>query len=141
MMEECETSKSENANTKQMFSKPIPMQLLYDLLESHCSRNDMHYIIDDNVYKQIVFVGTHIPFLQDLKEYYDPSKHRYLIRDFTYKSFTNIIRQICRSNDHPFYTKMQYNHSQYTILYFIQKPRQREMVEIGEIAEIHSSRI
>lgn len=109
---------------KYVFSKQIPMQLLYDLLDPYCTNHESQYIVDENVYKKMVFTGNHIPFLQALKEYYHPAKQKYLTREFTYKSFTNIIRQICRSHDYPFYTKMQYNHSQYTILYFVQKPRQ-----------------
>lgn len=109
---------------KYVFSKLIPMELLYELLEPYCTYNESQYIVDENVYKKMVFMGNHIPFLQDLKEYYHPSKQKYLTREFTYKSFTNIIRQICRSHNYPFHTKMQYNHSHYTILYFVQKPRQ-----------------
>ena len=112
-----------------VFSKQIPMQILYDLFEPECTYHDTHYIIDENMYKKMVFTGNHIPFLQALKEYYHPSKQKYLTREFTYKSFTNIIRQICRSHHYPFYTKMHYNHSQYTILYFLQKPRQMVTIE------------
>ena len=104
-----------------VFTKEIPMPLLFELLEPLCVIYDTQHIVDENVYKKMIFTGAHVPFLKRLKEYYHKSKHNYLTREFTYKSFTNILRQICRSHKHPFYTKMQYNHSNYTILYFIRK--------------------
>ena len=107
---------------KYVFSKQVPIEMLHEFLESLCGQHDTQYVIDENVYRHMVFMGGHIPFLQTLKEYYLPSKHVYLTRELTYKSFTNILRQICRSHDYPFHTKMQYNHSQYNIMYFIQKP-------------------
>jgi hypothetical protein len=110
-----------------IFHKQVPMQIVYDLLDIFCSKHDSLYIVDNNVYKTMVFRGHHIPFLHDLKEYYHPNKHIYLNREFTYKSFTTILRQICHSNKILFHTKMQYNHSDYSILYMI--PKNKSIVE------------
>jgi len=106
-----------------VFSKQVPMEILCAFLDTHCTNQpDAYYVVDDNLYRKIKFQDFHVSFLNELKPYYHESKQSYVTREFTYKSFTNIIRQICRSHDHPFTTKMHYNHSQYNIMYYVQKP-------------------
>ena len=111
-----------NQMSQCIFSETIPIKTLYQFLETiHVSCDNTHYIVDENTYKKMIFMQWHIPFLQALKPYYLPSKQHYITRELTYKSFTNLLRQICRSNNHPFYTKIHYNHSKHQTLYFIQK--------------------
>jgi hypothetical protein len=92
---------------------------MIQLLEKICIKTETAYIIDMNAYKKMIFFQLNEPFCLSLKGYYHESKQYYLTREFTYKSFTNIVRQICKSNEHAFYTKIEYNHSIYTILFFI----------------------
>jgi|LauGreDrversion2_3_1035106.scaffolds.fasta_scaffold03037_3 hypothetical protein len=117
-----------------VFHKQVPMQIVYDLLDLFCNKHDSLYIVDHNMYKKMVYLGNHIPFLLDLKEYYHEKHYHYLNRDFTYKSFTNILRQICRSHHYTFQTKMQYNHSNYSILYII--PKQNTSVVEKNFSEL-----
>ena len=58
-------------------------------------------------------------FLETLLPYYQESKRFYVERDFSYNSFVNIIRQICKSGDIMFTSKIKYNESKYNIDYFI----------------------
>ena len=104
---------------KYLFCKQVPLSIMMQLLEKICIKTETAYIIDMNAYKKMLFFNFNDSFCQSLKEYYHESKQYYLSREFTYKSFTNIIRQICKSNEHAFYTKIEYNHSVYTILFFI----------------------
>jgi hypothetical protein len=104
---------------KYLFCKQVPLYIMIQLLEKICIKTENAYIIDINAYKKMLFFHLNEPFCQSLQEYYHESKQYYLTREFTYKSFTNIIRQICKSNEHAFYTKIEYNHSVYTILFFI----------------------
>ena len=56
----------------------------------------------------------------------------------TYNSFTNIVRQICKSNKHYFYTELKYDYSIYTILFFV--AISREMKETRETREMKETR-
>jgi hypothetical protein len=77
------------------------------------------YRITFDVFKQLEFHGITRRFLEELKEYYYPSKHIYLTRKITYKRFATILRQICRNLDLPFISKIVYSHNQYSTIYII----------------------
>jgi hypothetical protein len=103
----------------QIFRKEIPIQILYELLEKICIKNDNYFIVDINSYKKMIFHSYHSAFLITLKDYYHNSKKYYIEREFTYNSFTNIIRQICKSNNSQFTSKIKYNASKYNIDYLV----------------------
>ena len=102
-----------------LFVKQAPISILAALLEKICAKTHTNYLIDMNAYKKLLYYNYHTEFCNELREYYHKSKHFYLNREMTYNSFTNIVRQICKSNNYPYYTELKYNHSIYTILYFI----------------------
>ena len=102
-----------------LFLKQVPIELLMELLEKICIKTDRFYLIDMNAYRKMIFYHFHEPFCIELTPYYHLSKRYYLTREMTYNSFTNIVRQICKSNIHYFYTELKYDYSVYTILYFI----------------------
>jgi hypothetical protein len=104
---------------KQIFKKQVPIHLLIDVLEKICLKTDKYYLIDINAYKKVLFNGLHIEFCESLKEYYHLSKLFYVERKFTYNSFTNIVRQLCKSNNILFSSQIKYNESKYNIDYFI----------------------
>jgi len=104
---------------KQLFRKILPNAIIYDLLENICLKKEKYYIVDINSFKKMVFHQLHIRFIEILKEHYHASKHFYLTRDFTYNSFTNIIRQICKANTIMFSSNIRYSESNYNIEYFI----------------------
>jgi hypothetical protein len=102
-----------------LFLKQVPVELLIELLEQICTKTDHFYLIDMNAYRKMIFYNLHEPFCTTLTSYYHISKRYYLTREMTYNSFTNIVRQICKSNKHLFYTELKYDYSVYTILYFV----------------------
>jgi hypothetical protein len=105
--------------SKQIFKTCIPQEIMYNLLEQICIKTETHYIVNHNSYKKMKFHQLHEPFLNTIVEYYHYSKKFYVEREFTYNSFTNIIRQICRVHNITFTSDIKYNGSRYHINYFV----------------------
>lgn len=103
----------------QIFKKQIPENILYDLLDKICIKNDKYYILDKISYKKGEYQKILEPFFQLLTEYYHISKQYYIIRKLTYSSFITVIRQICRSNNINYISKILYSKSDYNIVYYI----------------------
>tara|TARA_E500000178_G_scaffold285293_1_gene286778 strand:+ start:995 stop:1327 length:333 start_codon:yes stop_codon:yes gene_type:complete len=104
---------------KQIFRENVPIDILNDLLEKVCLKTEKYYLIDNNAFRKLVFHKYHETFLDTILPYYQESKKFYVTRKFTYNSFVNIVRQICKSNDVMFTSKIKYNESKYNIDYFI----------------------
>ena len=103
----------------QIFKREIPKNILFDLLEKICLKTDNYYFIDMAAYNKMLFLELKQPFIDSLMEYYYLSKRFYLERPFTYNSFTNIIRQICKHGNILFNSEIKYSHSNYCIHFFI----------------------
>lgn len=104
---------------KQIFKDQVPIKLLIELLEKICTKTDKYYLVNVESYKRMVFHDYQKIFLDSIRDYYHKSKQFYIDRKLSYNSFTNIIRQICKSNDHNFGSKIKYNESKYNIEFFI----------------------
>jgi len=104
---------------KQIFRKNIQIDILYELLEKVCLKTDKYFLIDKNAFKKILYFNYHNDFTEQILPFYQESKQFYAIRKFTYNSFVNIVRQICKSNNVMFTSKIKYNESQYNIDYLI----------------------
>lgn len=105
--------------SKQIFKSPIPKEILFELLDKICEKTVSQYMIHLDTYKKMKYHGYQTEFLSKIKDYYHLSKRFYIERDFTYNSFTNIIRQICRSNEIPIESIIKYRESTYTIEYLV----------------------
>ena len=103
----------------QIFKKPVPIKILFDLLDTICLKTNKYYLIDENAYKKMVFNELHTKLCEELTEYYFLSKQFYINRKMSYNSFTNIIRQICKNNNVMFTSQIKYNESKYIIEYLI----------------------
>jgi len=103
----------------QIFRKVVPNHVLFTLFDKICLKTDKYYLIDINAYRKMLFNNYHAELCETLKEYYHISKQFYLERKMSYNSFTNIIRQICKSNNVMFTSQIKYNESKYNIDYFI----------------------
>ena len=104
---------------KQIFRKNVPPIILKELLDKICLQTEKYHLIDNNAFKRMIFHKYHTLFLETILPYYQESKQFYVTRNFTYNSFVNIVRQICKSNDTMFTSKIKYNESKYNIDYFI----------------------
>lgn len=103
----------------QIFRKQVPMELLMNLLEKICLKTDKYFLIDINAFKILKYNHYEEEFCKELLEYYHASKTHYITREFTYKSFTNMVRQICRSNAVMYSSKIKFEKSEYNIDYYI----------------------
>jgi hypothetical protein len=103
----------------QIFKKNVPPTLLTEVLEKVCFKTDKYYLVDLNAYRKLLYYKLDESFGQALVEYYHSSKQFYATRKMTYNSFTNIIRQICKSNNVMFTSQIKYNESKYNIDYLI----------------------
>jgi hypothetical protein len=105
--------------TNQIFKKNVPNELLFTLLDKICFKTDEYHLIDNNAYRKLLFYNLDKEFVDDILNYYHLSKQFYILRKMTYKSFTNIIRQICKQNLIQYITEMKYNESKYNIVFKI----------------------
>jgi len=105
----------------QLFKKNIPKELFVDLLNNICNVNQNKYVLNNASFKkgmldEFKYISN---FLENIKEFYYLSKQRYVTNKLTYKSFTTIIRQICKSHNIPYSTEINYVKSSYEIIYYI----------------------
>lgn len=104
---------------KQIFKENIPIEILFAWFDKFCVKTEKFYLIDHNAFKKVQFYKYEAEFLETIKPYYHLSKRIYVERKFTYNSFVNIIRQICKSNNIMFTNQIKYNESKYNIVYYI----------------------
>jgi len=104
---------------KQIFIKPVPIIILYDLLDQICLKTNKYYVIDMNSYKKLLFYNFDEPFSKIIIDYYHVSKKFYATRKMSYNSFINIIRHICKNANIMYTSQLKYNESKYNIVYHI----------------------
>ena len=105
--------------SNQIFRKFVPPSIMFDLLDKITLKTDKYYLVDMNAYRKLIYNDYHNKFADDLVEYYHISKQFYIQRKMSYNSFTNILRQICKTNNIMFTSQIKYNESKYTIDYLI----------------------
>ena len=103
----------------QIFKKNVPSDILFALLDKICLKTDKYYHVDGNAFRKMQFLCLFPEFLSIIFPCYHTSKQFYVTRELNYNSFTNIIRQICKSNNVMFHSKIKYNESAYSIDYFV----------------------
>ena len=101
------------------FCKQMDVKILHELLERISYNKNGFYLVDNNAYKKLVFYKLQFDFCDRLKEYYHKSKHYYLEREFNYKTFTTIIRQVCKFNSIQIASHVRYINSNYVNEYTI----------------------
>ena len=105
--------------SSQLFKKIIPKEYLIDLLDKVCFKTEKYYLFDLNAFRKLVFYEYYDNFKDLIKPYYNLSKQFYVERKLTYNSFTNILRQICKSNNIMFTSQIKYNESKYNIDFLV----------------------
>lgn len=103
----------------QIFKQHIPNEMLFQLLDATCLKNEKHYTFTIESYKKGIFNGTIVRFLEDCVPYYFMSKRVYLACPPTHKSFLTVLRQICNYNRITYTSKIKYDKSTYDIVYYI----------------------
>jgi hypothetical protein len=105
--------------SKQIFRQDIPIEYLFNLLDQICLKTDNYYVIDFNSYRKLLFYNLDEKLKSDMANYYHLSKQFYVTREMTYKSFTNVIRHICKNVNVVFTSQMKYCESKYNIVYYV----------------------
>ena len=107
--------------SSQVFKQLVPSIKLFNLLEKICDSHSNHFLLSKTAFQKAKFHDLITPFCEEIKVYYHSSKTYYVTRNIDYNKFTTIIRQICRSNNISYVSKINYNKSSYDILYYIFK--------------------
>jgi hypothetical protein len=105
--------------SNQLFKQNVPNELLFNLLDSICAKNDKHYILNNEAFKRGVFQESIPKFLTECSPYYHISKRKYLEKKLTYNSFITVLRQICNFNNITYTSQIKYDKSNYDIFYYI----------------------
>uniref|UniRef100_A0A6C0DJI6 Uncharacterized protein n=1 Tax=viral metagenome TaxID=1070528 RepID=A0A6C0DJI6_9ZZZZ len=105
--------------TSQIFKKNIPNELMFQLFDNICSKNEKHYILNRISFKKGLYNNLILDFFEKCKTYYHNSKKKYLERNLSYNNFTTIVRQICNFNNIKYTTQIKYDKSVYDIIYII----------------------
>ncbi len=105
--------------SNQIFKMIVPKELIINLLDAICLKNEKHYILNNDSYKKGMYNGLVQLFINDCRQYYHISKQKYLDKKSTYKSFMTIIRQICKSINITYTSEIKYDKSDYDIVYYI----------------------
>ena len=105
-----------------VFCKEVPLDVLWTFLDDVCVQEDVYYSIDKNMFAKMIFERKHIEFLNSIKKYYFKSKYHYLNDEMSYNSFVTLLRQICNYHKHNYLKRKKYDHSDYTMCYFIERP-------------------
>ena len=103
----------------QIFKNKIPNEILFELLDIICLKNEKHYIFNVDSFKKGVFKEEIQKFIEKCTPYYHISKRKYLEKKLTYNSFTTILRQICNFNKITYTSQIKYDKSTYDIVYYI----------------------
>ena len=103
----------------QIFKQKVPTELLFNLLDSICMKNEKHYTFNINAFKKGIFTNKIADFFKECESYYHLSKKKYLERKITYNTFATVLRQICNNNKITYTSQIKYDKSSYEITYYI----------------------
>ena len=103
----------------QIFKKEFPTEILFNLLNDICMKNDKHYLLNTESFKKGLFNENIQKFIDVCKPYYHNSKKKYLERKLSYNNFITVIRQICNNNKIIYTSQIKYEKSVYEIVYFV----------------------
>ena len=103
----------------QLFQNEYNREHFYDFLKNICEYEKDKIIFCKAALKRAKLNEKIQPFLNNLKNYYFPSKHFYLEREPLYKNVATVIRQICKYLHIPYTSRIVYSKSKYEIIYVI----------------------
>ena len=103
----------------QLLQNKYKKEIFYEFLNKYCNLEKKNLIFNKASLKRAKLDNAVKPFCEDLKNYYFPSKHFYLEREFLYKNIATIIRQLCKYLHIPYTSRIKYSKSKYEIVYII----------------------
>ena len=105
--------------SSQIFKNNVPNDLLFNLLNDLCVKNEKYYLFNSDSFKKGVYKTQIQTFVNNCIPYYHLSKRKYLEKTQTFNSFTTILRQICNFNKISYTSQIKYDKSTYGIEYYI----------------------
>jgi len=103
----------------QIFKNQIPNNVLFELLDKICLKNEKHYTFNMVSFKKGTYNEEIQKFINFCTPFYHLSKRKYLERKLCHNSFTTILRQICNFNNIKYTSEIKYDKSKYDIVYYI----------------------
>jgi hypothetical protein len=103
----------------QIFKQNVPNELLLNMLDELCLKNNRYYIFNIDSFKKGIYNNSIPTFLETCKKYYHVSKRKYLEKKITFNSFITVLRQICNYNNITYTSQIKYDKSNYSIIYYI----------------------
>jgi len=77
-----------------------------------------YVIVNETIFNKAQYNNLIKPFFENLLPHYHKSKQFYLLREINFASFITVLRQICKSNDVHFTSKLKYSKSSHYIEYY-----------------------
>ena len=105
--------------SSQIFKNQIPNNMLFELLDEICLKNEKHYTFTIDSFKKGIYNESIQNFFISCIPYYHLSKRKYLEKKLTHNSFITVLRQICNYNKITYTSKIKYDKSTYDIIYYI----------------------
>ena len=103
----------------QLFKQLIPIDILTHFLNEVCDIIDNSFVLTNESYKRSILNNSLSKFIMDIIPYYHSSKQYYASRKMTFSRLSTIIRQICKSHNLSFTSKITYRNSTYQIHHYI----------------------
>lgn len=104
-------SKSSSSSSSQIFCKNVDFELVEPLLKKICDQLEGAYILDETAFSRLMYHNYADNFIAVIRPYYYTSKLFYVDRKLTFKSFSTIVRQICKASGKIISSKIKYFHS------------------------------
>ena len=107
----------------QIFRSPPPKDIIIRFIESNTTQYNNYHIFSDINFKQAKWNDRIEKFIETIGgHYYKSKKKKYIEKEQNYKSFANILRQLCRFYKITFFSKIKYIKSKHITEYFIVVP-------------------
>lgn len=100
---------------QQIFKCLVPKEDFLSFLTSVCTPSAQGFIVDKSAYKRSKLQAPDVNFIESCRAYYYESKVKYLENN-TYSGFLTVLRQISRSHNIPYLSKVTYSKSSYEIV-------------------------
>jgi len=110
----------------QIFKQQPPVDTLIEFLEGICDFADGMFVFTNESYRRAILLGVLEPFLTEIAPYYHNSKRTYALRKMSFARLATVVRQICRSHELSYTSKIVYGNSSYHIRYFIVAPPKQD---------------
>jgi len=108
----------DSQNIKNTLDREAVINIIKDISIYNDHRNQ--YVFNKTAYKRMRYYKKDDNVISILKKHYYESKLFYLTRKRSYKTFTTIIRQICKFAGLKILSDIKYQKSSYVIEYYIQ---------------------